>query len=79
MLLRQEGREAAARREEAAVPEVETQADDKKAKRGNFWARLQQQLHHGGWHRKDGCSVAHSRAAAAEESAAAPHKRAPVV
>uniref|UniRef100_A0A0A9CEV2 Uncharacterized protein n=1 Tax=Arundo donax TaxID=35708 RepID=A0A0A9CEV2_ARUDO len=49
---------------------------DKKAKRGNFWARLQQQLHHGGRHRKDGCSVAlaHSRAAAA-----APHKREPVV
>ncbi|XP_062233316.1 uncharacterized protein LOC133930643 [Phragmites australis] len=82
MLLRQEGRESAAlaalvvgRREEAP-PEEE---GERKAKKGNFWARLQQQLHHGAWHRKDGCSLAHSRAAAAEKSAAVPLKRAPAV
>jgi hypothetical protein len=66
MLLQQEGREAAVLGSAAAAaPEVEETetAAEKKAKGGNFWARLQQQLHHGRWHRKDGCSPAHSRAA----------------
>jgi len=76
LLLRQEGREAAAlaagrRAEQEQEREGE---DERKAKRGNFWTRLQQQLHHGGWHKKDGCSVAAER-----QNAAAPHKRAPVV
>jgi hypothetical protein len=70
---------------DSATKVVETLAEtaaDKKAKRGNFWARLQQQLHHDGWHRKDGCSLAHSRSAT-EKSAAptvvARPRRAPVV
>jgi hypothetical protein len=70
ILLQQEGREAAvfgsvaaeAAPEAEEAEETETAAE-KKAKRGNFWACLQQQLHHGKWHRKDGCSPAHSRAA----------------
>ncbi|XP_062227554.1 uncharacterized protein LOC133925820 [Phragmites australis] len=75
LLLRQEARETAAlgagRREEAPPPEGEMETD-KKAKRGNFWARLQQQLHPGGRHWKEGCSLAHSRAAAEKSATAAP-------
>lgn len=46
----------------------QAEQQERKARRGNFWARLQQQLHlhHGGWHRKDdGCSVAAERQNAA--------------
>ncbi|GJN00306.1 hypothetical protein PR202_ga17728 [Eleusine coracana subsp. coracana] len=87
MLLLQEGREAAVLGSAAMVVapeaeevEMETTAD-KKAKRGNFWARLQQQLHHGGWHRKDGCSLTHSSAAVQKNAvaAAARPRREPVV
>lgn len=81
MLLLQEGREAAVLGSAVAAaahePFVQEEAE-KKAKRGNFWARLQQQLHPGGWHRKDGCSFAHSTAASEKGSAARP-RRAPVV
>jgi hypothetical protein len=68
MLLQQEVREAAVLRSAAAAEEEAPEAEEtetvakKKAKGGNFWARLQQQLHHGRWHRKDGCSPVHSRA-----------------
>ncbi|GJN29276.1 hypothetical protein PR202_gb17486 [Eleusine coracana subsp. coracana] len=87
MLLLQEGREAAvlgSAAASAAAPDVEAEVgdEDKKAKRGNFWARLQQQLHHGGWHRKDGCSLAHSRVAvqkSAVVAAAGRPRREPMV
>jgi hypothetical protein len=82
MLLQQEGREAAVPPEPEVVEALAETAADKKAKRVNFWARLQQQLHHGGWHRKDGCSLAHSRWATGKNAAAtvvARPRRAPVV
>ena len=57
LLLRQEGREAAAlaagRR---AEQEQQQRQDERTARRGgNFWAWLQQQLHGAGTGRKDGC------------------------
>lgn len=74
MLMRQEETEAPAGgrhgKQEAAAPAEEKK---KPAKRGSFWARLQQ----ASWYRRDGCSVAHSKAAG-KKSAAAPHKRAPL-
>ncbi|RCV20827.1 hypothetical protein SEVIR_4G088400v4 [Setaria viridis] len=75
LLLRQEGREAAALAAGRRV-EQEQHQEERTARRGsNFWARLQQQLHHGGWHRKDGCS----EAAEKHGDAAATNKRAPWV
>ncbi|RLN11974.1 hypothetical protein C2845_PM09G09220 [Panicum miliaceum] len=84
LLLRQEGREAAAlaagRRAEQEQEDRHQQEEQERTASwgGNFWARLQQQLHHGGWHRKDGCSVAAEKRGA-PAPAAAPHRRAPVV
>ncbi|PWZ04903.1 hypothetical protein Zm00014a_015225 [Zea mays] len=66
LLLHQEGTGSEAAPALAAGRQAEQQ--ERKARRGNFWARLQQQLHlhHGGWHRKDdGCSVAAERQNAA--------------
>uniref|UniRef100_A0A0D3GEA6 DUF740 family protein n=1 Tax=Oryza barthii TaxID=65489 RepID=A0A0D3GEA6_9ORYZ len=51
----------AAGHDKKEVPPAEE--EKKTARRSGFWARLQQQLHHGSWHRKaDGCSLAHSKA-----------------
>uniref|UniRef100_A0ACD6AFR0 Uncharacterized protein n=1 Tax=Avena sativa TaxID=4498 RepID=A0ACD6AFR0_AVESA len=76
MLMRQEETDTAAaggrhgsKEEEEAVP---APAEEKKpAKRGNFWARLQQ----ASWYRRDGCSLAHSKAAGPGDKTA---KRAPL-
>lgn len=81
LLLRQEGREAAAlaagRHAEQQVRQHQEEDERTACRRGsNFWARLQQQLHHGGRHRKDGCSEAAEKHSGA---GAATHKRAPVV
>ena len=68
LLLHQEGTGSEAAPALAAGRQAEQQ--ERKARRGNFWARLQQQLHHGGWHRKDdGCSVAAERQNAAAAAA----------
>ncbi|RLM56309.1 hypothetical protein C2845_PM10G08240 [Panicum miliaceum] len=81
LLLRQEGREAAAlaagrREEQEDHHQQEEEQERTTAKRGsNFWARLQQQLHRGGWHRKDGCSAVTEK----QSAAGAPRRRAPVV
>jgi hypothetical protein len=75
MLMRQEETDSAAAggrhdgQEKAPAP---APTEEKKpAKRSNFWARLQQGR---SWYRKDGCSLAHSKAAAGEKTA----KRAPL-
>jgi hypothetical protein len=75
MLMRQEEADSAAAggrhcgQEMAPAP---APAEEKKpAKRSNFWARLQQGR---SWYRRDGCSLAHSKAAAGDKTA----KRAPL-
>ena len=80
LLLQQEGREAAALASGRRAGQAHGQREEQErtARRGsNFWARLQQQLHNGGWHRKDGCSAAAEKQGA--PAAAAPHRRVPVV
>ncbi|KAM0911325.1 hypothetical protein ACQ4PT_013552 [Festuca glaucescens] len=73
MLMRQEETEAAATdgrhgdQEKAPAP---VPAEEKKpAKRSNFWARLQQGR---SWYRRDGCSLAHSKAAGDKTAKRAP-------
>ena len=72
MLMRQEETDAGGRhggQEKAPAPAEE---EKKPAKRGNFWARLQQGR---SWYRRDGCSLAHySKAATGDKTA----KRAPL-
>uniref|UniRef100_A0A0E0L9E1 DUF740 family protein n=1 Tax=Oryza punctata TaxID=4537 RepID=A0A0E0L9E1_ORYPU len=69
-------------KEEVAPAEEEEEKKKTKvaARRSGFWARLQQQLQHGSWHRKaDGCSLAHSKAVGEKAAAAAPAKRPPAL
>ncbi|KAF0902727.1 hypothetical protein E2562_019075 [Oryza meyeriana var. granulata] len=82
MLMRQEEQRDTTVASAAALGDVrdkEEAPEEKKtkvaARRNGFWARLQQQLQHGSWHRKDGCSMAHSKAVGEESAAAAPAKR----
>ncbi|XP_040381449.1 uncharacterized protein LOC121054793 [Oryza brachyantha] len=65
-------------KEDAAAEEKKTKAAAAAARRNGFWARLQQQLQHGSWHRKDGCSMAHSKAVGGKcSTAAAPAAKRP--
>ncbi|KAL5199731.1 hypothetical protein ABZP36_020934 [Zizania latifolia] len=82
-LMRQEQRETTATaaaalgagREQQQQPHLEAPEEKKTkaARRNGFWARLQQQLQYGSWHKKDGCSLAHSNAVG--EKTSAPAKR----
>lgn len=69
LLMRQEEKETTADLGAGRRGQEETPEEKKPTKRSNFWARLQQ-LNHGSWRRKDGCSLAHSKAV--EEKSAAP-------
>ncbi|XP_047094968.1 uncharacterized protein LOC124707350 [Lolium rigidum] len=61
------------RQEEAAAGDrhggQENAEEKKPAKRSNFWARLQQGR---SWYRRDGCSLAHSKAAGDKTAKRAP-------
>ncbi|XP_051204238.1 uncharacterized protein [Lolium perenne] len=68
MLMQQE--EAAAGDRHGGQEKAPVDAEEKKpAKRSNFWARLQQGR---SWYRRDGCSLAHSKAAGHKTAKRAP-------
>jgi hypothetical protein len=70
MLMRQEEAAAGDRHGGQAKAPAPVPAEEKKpAKRGNFWARLQQGR---SWYRRDGCSLAHSKAAGDKTAKRAP-------
>lgn len=74
LLMRQEETEAlgAAGRHGQEEEKAAAPTEGKKTKKANFWTRLQQ----GSWYRKDGCSLAHSKAPG--EKSSAPPKCAPL-
>ncbi|CAM0913758.1 unnamed protein product [Alopecurus aequalis] len=69
MLMRQEETDTAAAAGGGGQEKAPAEEEKKPAKRSNFWARLQQGR---SWYRRDGCSLAHSKAAGDKTAKRAP-------